>query len=47
MPPILFEHQGKVLANEFCTRDAARAGSPREQPIVDWVERDRGRLLFR
>jgi hypothetical protein len=47
MPPILFKYQGKVLANEFRTRDAARAGGPREKPIVDRVERDRGRLFFR
>jgi hypothetical protein len=47
MPPVLFKHQGKVLANEFGTRDAALAGSPREKPIVDRIERDRRRFLFR
>ena len=42
VPPVLLEHQGKMLANELGTRNAALASCPREKSIIVWIERDRG-----
>src|SRR5437773_8799165 len=47
MRAVLFEHERKLLADELRTRDTALAGRASQQPIVRWVERDRGRLLPR
>src|SRR5437773_1273195 len=46
MRAVLFEHERKLLADELRTRDTALAGRASQQPIVSWVERDRGRLLL-
>jgi hypothetical protein len=47
MPSVLFEHKGEVLPDELGAGDPAFASGPREQPVVLWIQRDRGRLLPR
>src|SRR5690349_2440454 len=45
MPAVLFEHESKLLTDEFRSRNPALAGGPRKQPVVYRVQRDGGRLL--
>jgi hypothetical protein len=47
MASVLLQHQGQVLADEFRTRNLALASGAGEQPIVVWIQRDRGRFLPR
>ena len=47
MTAVLLEHKGKMLSDEFGTRNPAFAGRPGEEPIVLGVERDGGGLLPR
>jgi len=44
MTAVLLEHQGELLADELCTRHAARARGSREQLVRLWIECNRGRF---
>ena len=47
MASVLLQHQGQVLADEFRTRNLALASGAGAQPIVVWIQRDRGGFLPR